>query len=141
MIGFGSQSWKGLEAQYTVLEQLLALYKTLAQTEFITSSMPVSTTTVYPTMGVGQRSFVQSFFLFFFFKQIFIRYFLHLQFKCYPKSPLYPPPVLLPKPPTPTSWPWHSPALGHIIFARPRLANPLSVVVQTQMLQKWHVSL
>ena len=53
----------------------------------------------------------------------FIRYFLHLHFTCYPESPLYPPPALLPKPPTPLSWPWHSPVLGHIIFARPR-ASP-----------------
>jgi hypothetical protein len=30
---------------------------------------------------------------------------------------------LLPIPPTPTSWPWHSPLLGHRIFARPR-ASP-----------------
>jgi hypothetical protein len=51
---------------------------------------------------------------------IFIRYFLHLHFKCYLKSPLCPPPTLLPYPPTPTSWPWHSPVLGHIKFARPR---------------------
>jgi len=48
-------------------------------------------------------------FLSFFFFKIFIRYFLHLHFKCYPKSPLYLPPALLPYPPTPTSWPWHSP--------------------------------
>jgi hypothetical protein len=44
----------------------------------------------------------------------FIGYFLHLHFKCYPESPLYPPPThihtLLPNPPTPTSWPWHFPA-------------------------------
>jgi hypothetical protein len=34
-------------------------------------------------------------------------------------------PALLPNPPTPASWPWHSPVLGHMIFARPR-ASPLS---------------
>jgi hypothetical protein len=56
-------------------------------------------------------------FLFTFF---FIRYFLYLHFKCYPKSSLYPPPTLFPYPPTPTSWPWRSPVLGHIKFARPR---------------------
>jgi hypothetical protein len=50
----------------------------------------------------------------------FIRYFLYLHFKCYPESPLYPPPALLPYPPNPTSWPWRSPVLGHIKFARPR---------------------
>jgi hypothetical protein len=33
--------------------------------------------------------------LFFFPLQIFIRYFLHLHFKCYPKSPLYSPHALL----------------------------------------------
>jgi hypothetical protein len=59
-----------------------------------------------------------------FFKTTFIRYFLHLQFKCYPKSPLYPPPTLLSNPPTPTSWPWYSPVLGQIIFARPRASPP-----------------
>jgi hypothetical protein len=55
-----------------------------------------------------------------FFFQFFIRYFLHLHFKCYLESPLYPPPILLPDPPTPTSWPWHSPVLGNIKFAIPR---------------------
>ena len=48
-----------------------------------------------------------------FFKNIFIRYFPHLHFQCYPKSPP------LPYPPTPTFWPWHSPVLGHIKFASP----------------------
>jgi hypothetical protein len=28
-------------------------------------------------------------------------------------------PAQLPYPPTPTSWAWHSPVLGHIKFARP----------------------
>jgi hypothetical protein len=46
----------------------------------------------------------------------FIRYFLHLHFKCYPESPLYPPPAPLPNPPTPASWPRHSRVLGHMIF-------------------------
>jgi hypothetical protein len=58
-------------------------------------------------------------------KTIFIRYFLHLHFKCYPQSPLQHPPTLLPNPPTPTSWPWHSPVLGHMIFARPRASPPV----------------
>ena len=34
------------------------------------------------------------------------------------KSPIHSPPPL-PYPPTPTFWPWHSPVLGHIKFARP----------------------
>jgi hypothetical protein len=54
----------------------------------------------------------------------FIRYFHHLQFKCYPKSPLYPRPTLLSNSPTPPSWPWYSPVLGHIIFAKPRASPP-----------------
>jgi hypothetical protein len=36
------------------------------------------------------------------------------------RASLWPPPTLLPYTPTPTSWPWHSPALGHIKFARSR---------------------
>jgi hypothetical protein len=37
------------------------------------------------------------------------------------ESSLYTPPTLLPYPPTLNSWPWHSPVLGHINFARPRV--------------------
>jgi hypothetical protein len=50
----------------------------------------------------------------------FIRYFLYIHFKCYPESSLCHPSTLLPSPPTPTSWPWHSPVLGHIKFVIPR---------------------
>jgi hypothetical protein len=57
-------------------------------------------------------------FIYLFIFAFFIRYFLHLHFKCYPKSPLYPPPALLPNTPTPASWPWH------IIFSRPRTSPP-----------------
>ena len=41
----------------------------------------------------------------------------------FPNSPK--PPILLPNPLIPTSWPWHSPVLEHMIFARPR-ASPLN---------------
>ena len=34
------------------------------------------------------------------------------------KFPIPPTPTLLPYPPTPASWPWLSPVLGHIKFAR-----------------------
>ena len=30
-----------------------------------------------------------------------------------------------PNPPTPPSWPWHSPILEHIIFTRPRASPPI----------------
>ena len=49
-----------------------------------------------------------------------IRYFLHLHFQCYPKSPPDPLRPLLPYPPAPPFWPWRSPVLKHIKFARPR---------------------
>jgi hypothetical protein len=49
-----------------------------------------------------------------------ITYSLIIHFKCYPKnSPIPSPPPLL-YPPTPTSWPWCSPVLRHIKFARSR---------------------
>jgi hypothetical protein len=46
------------------------------------------------------------------FLYLFIRYFLYIHFKCYPKKFPIPPPPPLPYPPTPTSWPWRSPVLG-----------------------------
>jgi hypothetical protein len=43
-----------------------------------------------------------------------------------PKPPIpSPSPALLPNPPTPASWLWHSPVLGHMIFARPRASPPI----------------
>jgi hypothetical protein len=44
-----------------------------------------------------------------------------------PKPPIPSAPTLLPNPPTPASWPQHSPILGHIIFARPRASPPIDV--------------
>jgi hypothetical protein len=61
----------------------------------------------------------------FFLKGILIRYFLHLHFKCHPQSSLYPPPALVPNPPTPGSWPQHSPELWHMIFTIPRVSPPI----------------
>jgi hypothetical protein len=71
---------------------------------------------------------------------IFIRYFLHLNFKCHSQIPLYPSPALLPNSPTPASWPWHSPVLGHMIFTKPRASPPidghplLHMQLETQLL-------
>jgi hypothetical protein len=62
---------------------------------------------------------------FFEFISFLLDIFFILHFKCYPESPLYPPPTLIPNSSTPTSWPWHSPILLHIIFARPGLLLPL----------------
>jgi hypothetical protein len=63
---------------------------------------------------------VLNFFFKFFLKNIFIRYFLYLHFKCYPPSwfPLRKPPIPSPLPlhthqPTPASWPWHSHTQEH----------------------------
>jgi hypothetical protein len=79
---------------------------------------------IYCVSHFGYFTFTDfSFDCFFFQKQFFIRYFLHLHFKCYPKNPLYPLPTLFLNPPTRVSWSRHSPVLQHIIFARPR-ASP-----------------
>ena len=50
-----------------------------------------------------------------------------------PKVPYTLPAPLLPYPPTPTSWPWHSPVLGHIKFARPRASLPNDGRLETQV--------
>jgi hypothetical protein len=73
---------------------------------------------VWP-LSMGKNSVVESF-VFKLCCFFFIKYFLYLHFKCYPESSLYPPHTLLPYQPTPTSWPRHSPVLGHIKFPRPR---------------------
>jgi hypothetical protein len=54
----------------------------------------------------------------FLFCLIFLGIFFIYIFNAIPKVPPYPPPQLPPLP-TPTSWPWHSPILRHIKFARP----------------------
>jgi hypothetical protein len=63
------------------------------------------------------------FFFFFFFLWsldlfFLIRYFPHLHFQCYPKSPQYTHPPL-PYPHTPTLWPWCPTVLEHIKFVCP----------------------
>jgi hypothetical protein len=68
--------------------------------------------------------FVCFFFFFSSFFFSFFRYFLHFHFKCYSESTLYPPPALLPTLPTPASWLWYFPVLGHIIYTRPIVSPP-----------------
>jgi hypothetical protein len=87
---------------------------------------------------------LRSFWIFFYFFQFLIRYFLHLHFQCYPESPLYPPPSLFPYPPTPTFSPWCYPVLGHIKFARPRglssqwwLTRPSSATYAAKDTSSW----
>jgi hypothetical protein len=63
--------------------------------------------------------------LFFFFFQFFIRYFLYLHFKYYPKSSLYPPPRPAPQPTHSLFLALVFPCTGHIIFARPRASPPI----------------
>jgi hypothetical protein len=42
------------------------------------------------------------------------------------KNPLSPSPIiLLTNPPTPASWPWHSPILGHKTFTGQRASPPI----------------
>jgi hypothetical protein len=82
--------------------------------------MPMCTLSVSNITGEKHNTILSEIWIqfnFSFFKTIFIRYFLHLHLKCYPESPLYPPPTLLPKLPTPAFWPCHSPVLEHIKFA------------------------
>ena len=62
----------------------------------------------------------------------FIRYFLYLQFKCYPfyQFLLQKTPILSHPPPAhqlthSASWPWHSPILGHRNFTESRTSPPI----------------
>jgi hypothetical protein len=83
--------------------------------------------TEYISKANSPRWYFSSSFLF------FIRYFLYLHFKCYPlfwfplwRTPIHTPTALplLTNPPTPGSWPWHSPTLGHRAFMGPRVSLP-----------------
>jgi hypothetical protein len=42
-----------------------------------------------------------------------------------PRTPYPLPPTLLTNPPTPASWPWHSPILEHRAFIGPRPSPPI----------------
>jgi hypothetical protein len=60
-----------------------------------------------------------------------IRYLLYLNFKCCPlfwfslwKAPIPSPFSLLNNPPSPASWPWHSPTLEFRAFTGPRTSLP-----------------
>jgi hypothetical protein len=65
------------------------------------------------------------FFSFLFSRTIFIRYFLHLYFKCCPESSLFtPPPSSAPQPTHSCFLALAFPCTGHIIFARPRVSPP-----------------
>jgi hypothetical protein len=68
----------------------------------------------------GQIPFIYLYlFIYYLFKQFLLDIFFIYISNANPKV-LYTLPLLLPNPHTPASWPWHSPVLGHIIFARPR---------------------
>jgi hypothetical protein len=61
-----------------------------------------------------------------------------------PKVPYTLPAALLPYPLTPTSWPWLSPVLGHMKFARPRVLSsqwwptkPTSATYATRDTSSW----
>ena len=94
----------------------------------------------YPSISVMNHPWLQQMILLIYsldwFETIFIRYFLHFHFQCYPKSPPCPPvPLSSPRPPpTPTSWPWRSPVLRHIKFARTathfQVFNIVSVILR-----------
>jgi hypothetical protein len=55
-----------------------------------------------------------------------------------PKTPYHIPPPTAQQPPTPTSWPWHSPTLGHRAFTGTR-ASPLIDVPQGHPLLHMHL--
>jgi hypothetical protein len=53
------------------------------------------------------------------------------------ENPLSPPPLpLFPNPPTPSSWPWHSPTLGHRTFTGPRASPPIDDHLGEHLLHK-----
>jgi hypothetical protein len=73
-------------------------------------------------------------FIYLFIYLFIIRYFLYIHFKCYPESSLYPPSTLLPYPPTPASWPWHSSVLGHTKLIYGKLLSKNSCILFSYIL-------
>jgi hypothetical protein len=96
-----------------------------------TISLSPSLSSLYMKQGNQCSLFMSYAFMFCF----FIGYFLNLHFKCYSlswfplwkkkkkPSPCHCPLLLLTNSPTPASWPWHSPTLGHRAFIGQR-ASP-----------------
>ena len=93
-------------------------------------------------LPLGNHSFIlqSDYFFFNFSLDIFFIYISN----AIPKVPYTLPAPLLPYPPTPTSWPWHSPVLGHIKFARPRglssqwwPTRPASDILNQQSRTEW----
>jgi hypothetical protein len=105
MLAFGHTSLVLTMFIVCVVVNVLGNRNTAVNTTHLCMTLPVC----YFFLGEG-----------YFFGFFLIRYFLYIHFKCYPKSFLYPLPALLPYLPTPSSWSWHSLALGHIKFALPR---------------------
>jgi hypothetical protein len=77
-----------------------------------------TTSCLHPSSG-----FQLSFLIFIFYAFLLDNFFIYIS-NAIPKAP-YPPPTLPLNPPTPTSWPWHSPVLGQMIFSIPRASPPI----------------
>ena len=79
-----------------------------------------SAATVYKSWWAVSASRTSSFFFNLFFSPCLFFllniFFIYIS-NAIPKVPDTLPPALLPNPPTPASWPWHSSVLGHMIFA------------------------
>jgi hypothetical protein len=120
MLDYGFSSLNNCEQKFSVFDGYSGVSSKSCNEEADTGRI------LYCEVLIRQRSIVRLclnflFILFFYyFFKFSIRYFLYLHFKCYAESPLYPPSALLPYPLSPTSWPWRSPVLKHIKFARPR---------------------
>jgi hypothetical protein len=85
-------------------------------------------TPVKPTENLSAFLLMHSHsFLFLFLLDIFFIYISNvIPFPSLPsRNPPSPPHSLLPNPPTPASWPWHSPTLGHRAFIGPRASPPI----------------
>ena len=94
-----------------------------------------SAATVYKSWWAVSASRTSSFFFNLFFS-LYLFFLLEIFFiyisNAIPKVPDTLPPALLPNPPTPASWPWHSSVLGHMIFARPMASPPIMFILENQ---------
>jgi hypothetical protein len=118
-------SWRKLILHFKIFWQLQVDFNK-HEALSIEQTLEKSTVKVYFVITVLSTVWHLFFFSFFWLDIFFIYMSNVIPFPVFPcESPPSPTPYQLTNPPTPASWPWHSPTLGHRAFTGPRVSPPI----------------